>query len=225
VDISAIPDSAVVTDAFLVLYTTCATAAGDSCSGVTASVRSFHLRRVLVDWTSTACWSYSSGTTAWNSGGATDSLASWTTPYGGSSNLLNFPGIGLHETYVGATWFGTRVSAVLDSLYDGSGLASPADALPLRTIQLRWPGDGSVDTNPCGLRIDITREVEHWHNGSWSNQGLLLEVDPYLQDTGYFAFATDYNSDYLKAPFVVVRYLYAVPGGGGRKGATLGATP
>jgi hypothetical protein len=224
-DLSAIPDSAVVTDAFLVLYTTCAAAAGDSCSGVALGFRSLHIRRVIADWDATACWAYSSGTTAWNSGGATDSLASWTTPYGGVGNATSFVGLYLHETVVGATWFGTRVAASLDSLLDDSGFAAPADALPLRTVQFRWPGDGYVDTNPCGLRINITQEVEHWHNGSWENNGLLLEIDPWLQEAGYLAFATDYNSDPLKAPFVVVRYLYAVPGGGGRKGATLGATP
>lgn len=224
VDVSALPDSAVVIDAFLVLSVYASVA--DSMSVVTALTGWCSIWRVLQDWDGTACWNYYAGTTAWGAAGCLTVTGTWTNAYGGTASPV-LRTMGLHED-IPQTWFAVRVAASIDSLLDGSGFSSAPDCLQMAMFDVRVPPRTSIDADACAFRVNITEAVQHWHNGSWENNGIKLDDFTHNEYSfgRSFPFCTQYNTVGAKYdPFVVVRYLYATPGGGQRRGASLGPTP
>jgi hypothetical protein len=225
-DISAIPDGAVIVDATLRLLVQ---SYGAGYSGV-AIYDYIEAARVLFPYTlSEVTWAKRKGTpadTVWE--GSTPFLNdySYTMPsgaYGLSSTGLgfmsgqgNFPASNIGWAYKREAGIPTAVGT--DSVFSGYGLTS------LKAAVSRIDGCGSwfrpkatASASTAGwIELDVTKAVRMWHSNSWANHGLVIRPLPELQvATQQFTVRSHNYSTSAGRPMLIVRYLYATPGGGG----------
>jgi hypothetical protein len=212
-DISALPDNAVVYDAFLVL-----TLEEDS-TGTTID-GSIEVSRMMRDWDTAANYYWPTASTTWRTAGtfALDTTGSWNNVMGVAAVDATSIRGAVMDYRLPAQWLGQHLSVPMDTLLTPSTAPNTllSSVYRIKVISLEQA------TALTSFRVDLTREVRGWHSGQWNNYGVVLHSET-TQSITDFSVSTQYSDNGpLADPYLVVRYLYAVPGGGGRGSGTIG---
>jgi len=225
-DISALPDSAIITSAQLWLYQNApaATVTVNDSSAIT-------VYRVMDQWTegtgtngsptaaphATACWNRRKGQQGkpWNVAGAKGILNT----NGGFTQW--WPGTGMTfrdssatpSTFVGA-------DTVYNSVSAGAFFTGSPDVVSSATSRT-LPKFGSTAARRFGWTIiDVTHQVERWHIGANENNGFLLTLPAFSAQTTQFTYySSNYTGYILRRPKLVVYYFDPTSGtsSGGRR--------
>lgn len=227
-DISALPDSAIITQAQLWLYQNApaATVAINDSSAIA-------VYRIMDSWTegtgtngsptaaphATACWNRRKGQQgkAWNTAGAKAILNT----HGGLTQW--WPGTGM-TVRDSATVTTSMVGAdTLWNVSDNSGFWTGFPDIVSSAGSRTLPKFGSTAGRRFGWTIiDVTHQVDRWHIGANENNGFLLTLPAFSAQTTQFTF---YSSDYAasefakkKRPKLVVYYFDPTSGSAGTGG-------
>lgn len=231
-DLSALPDSAVITEAKLRLLL-----------GYSTVSSQFRIQgyRILMPWTSSATWNTRGTATdsTWTVTNAAAAAANWgladsmgTAPARGTVTLVQglddkWPATGEEANFGGREGGGYYTAAGVDSVYHtvGVGLAAAASwartAWPLFDVGVKTHASQLNDT--CWVEIDVTDAVRKWHTKLWANHGLLLTaVGIDAKDDSSFDYdtsslvsqrprivSTAYTYRKSRRPALVVRYVVA----------------
>ena len=172
-DISALPDSAVVTESRLYLKV-------QSFVTTNSAVYPYRVIRLLLPFDDTATWERrctGAADTLWHDAAANDTVGVRTSAFGIAN--LNFPSAQLlhaNAFYGSKTLCGTPIASFTDSLYDGFEAngddANNAESeLSTRHVTL-WKRSGTA--SPAWDDVDVTQCVRNWHTGAWRNCGWRL---------------------------------------------------
>lgn len=209
VDLSALPDSAVVIDATLCLLKTGANAAATEHPHI-------GVHRLFRPFGSTATWTNrktAPADTAWVPAGAiaTSSGVRWPDLYGLSEYTVRAPRIDLTNTATGLpTYAGFKIGCGSDSLWSGYTQSLQGDALLSADIvtQGRWLLGGSTIVG--WAQFDITHLVRMWHQGFWANYGAIISYDSPNSSMYDVEFHGNLPAGTRLRPWVVVHYLHCV---------------
>jgi hypothetical protein len=212
-DISALPDSAVITEAKL--YLRVASTLGTA----SASVYSLGLSRMLAPFNSGASLANrrSSPDTAWagTTGDPFDPLGGSAEIFGGASASMG----GANDGYANVlgrvvnTLSGALNFGLADSVFDGRYISPPAECfLPTRSPTLKY--HVLAVGAPCTegwFSVDVTDAVRRWHTGAWANYGWAIQPTAFVVgNTITFRSACSIHPQVH--PKLLVKYLYATTG-------------
>jgi hypothetical protein len=223
-DISALPDSAIITQAQLWLYQIApnSTVAANDSSAIAAY-------RIMDSWTegtgtngsptapphATACWNRRKGQQgkAWNTAGAKAILNT----HGGLTQW--WPGTGMTFRDSAAV---TTSMVGADTLWNAignsgfwTGLPDVVSSAGSRTL----PKFGSTAARRLGWTIiDVTHQVDRWHIGANENNGFLLTLPAFSAQTTQFTYYSSNYSYKAARPKLVVYYFDPTSGSSGTGG-------
>lgn len=208
VDLSALPDSAVIVDATLYILKTASTV-------TTAEYPSVGVHRLFRPFDADASWlkrKLSPADTLWSPAGAISgsSRAQWTNLYGEASYVVGAPRIEINSTAPNLPTYATfKIACGSDSVWDGytQNPSYQRDALLAADVSsvARWMvGQGIV---VCWVPLDITHLVTMWHQGFWANYGAIVSYDTANSSMYDVEFHGNLPAGKL-TPWVVVHYLH-----------------
>ncbi len=207
IDLSALPDSAVIVDATLYMLKLHSTM-GD------AEFPHFGVHRLFRPFDGTASWlrrRTGIADTAWVPAGAitTSSGAVWPSLYGASQYNVRSPRIEFIATATGLpTYGGFSIACGSDSVWSGYSQSTQGDALLAAdaVTQARWRVGLAV--TECWVPIDITHLVTMWHQGFWANYGAVIAYDTANSGMYDVEFHGHLPAGTRLVPWVVVHYLH-----------------
>lgn len=168
-DISALPDSAVIIQARLWFYQASTVAIADSPE--LAVYRSYYP------------WTEGSGSDS----ASTTSAATWTTRVSGSNWTLS-GAQSESATNASATWQASGSdTATVGTVFVGSDTLNHVSVIgladrPKDAIHTRLPRASAATLSRKGwFSMDVTHQVELWHNGANTNNGFIIQAD----ETGF----------------------------------------
>lgn len=204
-DISALPDSAIITSAQLWLYQNApaATVAINDSSAIT-------VYRVMDSWTegtgtngsptaaphASACWNRRKGQQGapWNVAGAKGILNT----HGGFTQWWPGTGMTFRDSSAVPTSF-AGADTVYNGLAGGTFFTGTPDVVSAATSR-SLPKFGSTAARRFGWTIiDVTHQVERWHIGANENNGFLLALPAFSAQTTQFTYYSSNSTKVLNA--------------------------
>ncbi len=205
IDLSALPDSAVVIDATIYLLKTAS-------SVPIAEHPQVGVHRLFRPFEETASWlkrKLTPADTLWVPAGAMagSAGAQWPSLYGAANYTVRSPRIEINTTATTMpTYAGVKIACGSDSLWYGYSQSVQGDALLSADAiaQARWTVGQSI--TECWVPIDITHLVTMWHQGFWANYGAIVSYDTANSSMYDVEFHGNLPAGRLR-PWVVVHYM------------------